>query len=71
MKCAVCFEALHSGQVMCLCLACSRSYDRSKIAENSMWSLIAWSAERSRKAERKRMKNRIEVLEEKLRRRKQ
>jgi len=65
MKCAVCFEDLNSERVMCP--ACSKSYDRSKIAENSMWSLIEWAATRARKAEHKRIADKVKELELKLR----
>ena len=67
MTCTVCNEEAMGDDHRVMCRACARSYDRNKIAENTMWSVIEWAADRARKAEHKRMQRQVVVLEEKLR----
>lgn len=66
MKCTVCSEEM-GNDTLIMCRSCERSYDRNKIAENAMWLVIEWSANRARHAEHKRMSTLVKVLEEKLR----
>jgi len=70
MKCAVCLDEINNERIMCS--SCARSYDRNKTSENTTWAnttwaVIEWAANRARKAERARLKHKIDVLEEKLR----
>jgi CRP-like cAMP-binding protein len=66
MICTVCSEEIPDTRRI-MCSSCASSYRRNKIAENTMWSVIEWSANRARKAEHRRLAHKIAVLEEKLR----
>jgi hypothetical protein len=66
MTCTVCNEAMVDDPRV-MCRACARSYSHNKIEENTIYSVIEWAANRARKAEHKRMADKVKELELKLR----
>lgn len=65
MTCTVCNEAMGDDPRV-MCRSCARSYARNKIAENTILSVIEWAADRARRAEHRRMADKVNGLELKL-----
>jgi len=63
MKCPVCLKETTS----LICQGCRYSYGHARVSENNTLAVIEWAANRARKAEHKRMSDRVKELELKLR----